>query len=339
MYNAKVMEPKPAQLRVFVAAAETGSLRGAADTVGRSGAAVSMALKQLEAAVGGPLFEGDRKDALTDLGRYLLETARAQLAGYDRAMAGVRAFARGEAGRISLVCVPSFASRVLPDVIVEFIERRPGVELDVRDADTASAVRAVESGAADFGVAGRPRLGVVSFRPLFSDRLVLVTPATGRLAEMFGASGRPAPWSLLAGESFITNGVMENSADANVQALHKGAKLMVRNVTSLLALVRAGAGSTLLPALASPGTGAGGVPGTGAGGVSGTGAAGKGGTGAAGAGGDNDAGLACLEIGQPRAPGAPAREVGLLRKTGAALPPAARAFITVLEKHAKGRGG
>ena len=50
-------------LRVFLAVAEEGALALAAQKLGRTPSALSMALSQLEAQVGAPLFETDRKIA------------------------------------------------------------------------------------------------------------------------------------------------------------------------------------------------------------------------------------------------------------------------------------
>ena len=290
------MDFKLSLLRVFVAVAETGNIQDAADRVGRSPSAVSMALKQLEGRVGGALFESDRKNHLTELGMYLLDIARGQLTSHDRAMASVRAFAKGELGRVELACVPSVASHLLPDVIQTITARWPGVELDVRDIDTAAVVRAIERGAIEIGIAGRPRSGAVTFQPLFHDGLVLVCPAASPLAGQAG----PVTWKRLAGHSVIANGIMADSDVPEIQALNAGANLMVRNTTSLLALVKAGVGATILPELSIP----------------------------------QDAlgiRLLPLEAGNLR------REVGAIRKTGTPLSPAARAFLEVFTSFVRDR--
>lgn len=282
------MDVKLSLLRVFVAVAETGNIQDAADRVGRSPSAVSMTLKQLEDLVGGALFESDRKNQLTELGMYLLETGRGQLTSHDRAMASVQAFAKGEIGRVELACVPSVASHLLPNVIQTFMAQWAGVELDVRDIDTSAVVRAIERGTVEVGIAGRPRTGAVIFQPLFRDRLVLVCSAASPL------TGQPGPvtWKKLKGHSVIANGIMANSDVLEIQALNAGAKLMVRNTTSLLALVQAGIGATILPELSVP--------------------------------------LDNLEIRLlPLEAGNLTREVGIIRKTETPLSPAAEAFVDV----------
>lgn len=63
-------------LRTFVALAEAGNISDAAKRLFRTASAISMTLKQLEQEVGGELFETDRKNRLTPLGAFMLETGR-----------------------------------------------------------------------------------------------------------------------------------------------------------------------------------------------------------------------------------------------------------------------
>jgi len=242
------MDFKLSLLRVFVAVAETGNIQDAADRVGRSPSAVSMSLKQLEDLVGGALFESDRKSQLTELGAFFLETARGQLTSYDRAMASVQAFAKGEIGRVEVACVPSVASHLLPDVIQAFMSKWQRVELDIRDIDTAAVVRAILRGTVEVGIAGRPRTDMVTFTPLFHDRLLLVCPDSSEV----NAHDGPVAWQDIKGQNILANGIMASSKHPEIQALNDGANLMVRNTTSLLALIKSGAGVTILPELSLP---------------------------------------------------------------------------------------
>ena len=101
-------------LRVFATVAETRALNEAADRLGRTPSAISMTLKQIEDALGGPLFEGERKVALTPLGAFALRHAQTAVAGHNAATAAIRRFARGEEGEVRIAAVPSAATRLLP---------------------------------------------------------------------------------------------------------------------------------------------------------------------------------------------------------------------------------
>jgi len=52
----------------FCVVAESGNLADAADQLGRTQAALSMSIKQLEAQLGKKLFDGERKSQLSPLG-------------------------------------------------------------------------------------------------------------------------------------------------------------------------------------------------------------------------------------------------------------------------------
>lgn len=68
------------QLEVFVATARTGSTRAAAGRIARSQSAASAALAELEAALGGLLFDRvGRRLQLNENGQALLPRARALL--------------------------------------------------------------------------------------------------------------------------------------------------------------------------------------------------------------------------------------------------------------------
>jgi len=235
-------------LRVYMTVAEIGNIRDAADRLGRTPSAVSMALKQLEGEIGAPLFESDRKNALTALGRFTLEKAQAQVRGFDRAVASVRAFAQHRIGNLTIACVPSVAAKLMPELLRGYVAAWPGVELELFDVDSIGVAGLVESGQADLGLAGRPRTaGVLDFAPLFRDRFRLVCGASSRLAGL----GRPVRWGDLRGETLIRNGASEAIEAEGYRALAAEATLMLRNVTSLIAMAGSGLGVTLLPALST----------------------------------------------------------------------------------------
>lgn len=241
-------------LRTFVAVANAGNIADAAEAIGRTPSAVSMTLKALEAEIGAPLFETDRKNLLTPLGRFTLETAGAQIRGYDTAVAAIRAFAANRIGRLTIAAVPSVATHILPACLNRFLKDQPGLELDLRDADSRSVAEAVDAGIAEIGIAGAPAATArLDFTPLFRDRFRLVCPRTHLLARL----SRPLVWQDLTAERFIRNEASDTVEFPELRAAYFASGLVVRNVASLLAMVETGQGVTLLPALATLGMGPG----------------------------------------------------------------------------------
>ena len=235
------------QLRAFVAVAEAGELADAANRIGRTPAALSMTLKQIESDVGGALFEGERKGRLTPLGAYVLVQARRALAEYDQAVLNMRHYVTGAHGLVSIAAVPSAATQLVPLAIKALRAKRPGVRITVRDMDSAAVAETVAAGIADFGIATftPAAQGLITER-LLEDPFVLVCAATHRLTAL----NRPLRWSDLDVNEFIANGLCSLINAPPVRALIAGSPLTVRNTTSLLAFVEQDFGVTLLPALA-----------------------------------------------------------------------------------------
>ncbi len=235
-------------LRVFTIVAEMGNIRDAADRVGRTASAVSMALKQLEEEVGGRLFETDRKNSLTTLGAFVLETGLVQIRSYDKSIAMILAHAQSRIGRLSLASVPSVATNLIPALLPAFLADRPDLDIELFDIDSISVAAMVESGQAELGIGGRPKSRAnLEFTPLFVDRFKLVCAATSPLLR------KPAPlyWNDLKKETLIVNGASQIIQSPEYRKASEGSSLKVRNVASLFAMTRAGLGVTLLPALAT----------------------------------------------------------------------------------------
>ncbi|MFT4715956.1 MAG: DNA-binding transcriptional LysR family regulator [Paracoccaceae bacterium] len=240
--------PKLESLRTFVTVANAGNIADAALVLNRTASAISMSLKQLEAAIGAPLFETDRKNALTALGRYTLETLEVQIQGYDAAIKAVRAYATNAIGRLSITSVPSVATTLIPDVLSDFLASRPGVEVELSDADSRSTARMIDSGITEIGFAGQPTSAArLTFTPLFSDRFRVVFGNASKLSSI----DRPLVWRDLEDQHFIRNEASDAIKLPELRPQYFAAHLIVRNVTSLLAMVRTNMGVTLLPALAT----------------------------------------------------------------------------------------
>jgi len=235
-------------LRVFISVAELGNIKEAARKLGRTASAISMTLKQLEDEIGSPLFASDRKNSLTALGTFMLDTGRLQVNGYDNALRKMHAFADNRIGNLSLASVPSVATTLIPILMPAFVASRPDVEIELFDDDTFGVTAMVEAGQADMGIAGQPTSdALLSFVPLFRDQFKVICSSNSRLMEI----STPLEWTDLEGESLILNGASDSITAPGYQQLKSNASFTVRNVSSLMAHAKAGLGITLLPALAA----------------------------------------------------------------------------------------
>lgn len=236
-------------LRVFKTVADLGSITEAAEKLGRTPSTISMALKTLEDSLGVRLFQAERKNRLTPAGQFVRDRANDVLSQYERAVSAMEAFARNQTGRVDLACVPSVAVSILPRVLLQFRAKYPGVEISVHDVDSPSVVESVLAGKVGLGVAsirrGQPDL---DFTPLFNDALGIICKADDPLVRHDG----PVSWDRVRGRTLLGNGITGLIDSTDFSELVNRAPIKVYNVLSLLALVRADVGITVLPRLSLP---------------------------------------------------------------------------------------
>lgn len=235
-------------LRVFVTVADCGNLRDAAKALGRTDSAVSMTLKHLETDLNAPLFETDRKHTLTALGREVHKLARDLLREHDRTIERICALAAGREGVLRIAAVPSVAAQLLPPLLSAMLADHPGIRIELLDTDSATVHVLVETGEVELGIGGAPEAGAgLHFMALFNDPFRLVCRKDHPLAQI----ARPLTRDDVRGHRLISNKSTAGYFGFDLDGPDGVSALSARNVISLLALVRAGAGATILPALAT----------------------------------------------------------------------------------------
>lgn len=238
------MAMKIEMLRCFAAVARTGKLTEAAQQLGRSPSAVSMTLKQLEEHLGESLFKTDRKNRLSALGTFVLEQAERELYQFDNTVHAIESFANARHGRVRIAAVPSIASTIMPHTIVKFINKFPGVQIELRDMDSSTILHELSRGRIDIGIASAGLSdGALHRQDLISDRFGLVCPANHILAK----PNQKLVWGDLKPHRFIANDLSRLITAPAFLEIHAKALLTVHNITSLLAMVRADLGITILP--------------------------------------------------------------------------------------------
>lgn len=240
------MAIKIEMLRCFKAVADHGALADAAGVLGRTPSAVSMMLRQFEDHVGAPLFETGRKSRLTPLGELIRQEAGRELAHFERTVSAIEGLARAERGFVRVIATPSIAQVVMPPVLRRYIADHPAVRVDMRDADSAAIEQELRAEGADIGLASLGPIAGFDRRRILSDRFGVVCRADHPLT----ADWQTLTWSDLHGTSFIANGLCRQIEDEAFFPLLDAARLTVRNTASILSLVRAGVGITVLPELA-----------------------------------------------------------------------------------------
>src|SRR5574343_602614 len=167
-----------ASLRLFVHVLETGSLTGGAVRMGVSVAAASRRIADLEALVGVPLLaRGARGVSPTAAGLTLQRHAVELVAGVEQLALPMADYHRGVQGHLRLWANPSAFNGFLPRLLADYAQACPAVKIDLEDALSEDAVRAVAGGVAELAVIGEgtPAPGRET-HVCHVDELVLVAP-------------------------------------------------------------------------------------------------------------------------------------------------------------------
>lgn len=242
-------------LSTFLAVAENGSFRKAAEQMNLSLPAVSMQVKQLEARLGVALFQRTtRKVELTREGEQLMISARKAMAELDAALMGIEQAANAQQGHLAFACVPTIAGTRLPALLTEFARRYPGVSVRVRELTQPELLEAVRRREVDFGIGPQPeKAGELHCQPLFDDAYMALMPAGHPIASKSGISLRElARVPLLTlGRSQFQRQLLQALRD---EGLTPDLNYEFTHVSTMVAMVRSGLGVGILPGVAVPGT-------------------------------------------------------------------------------------
>ena len=115
------MKASLAELRVFVAVAESGHFTRAAERLGMSQSSLSAALVKLENQLGTRLFDRHTRACRpTEAGAALLPAARRLVADWEHLLPGARDFSKFSRGRVDVAAPNAQCALLLPPVIRAF---------------------------------------------------------------------------------------------------------------------------------------------------------------------------------------------------------------------------
>lgn len=173
-------------LRYFVAAAERGSVTGAARAIHVSQPSISEAIAHLEAVFDLQLFLRHRAQGLspTPAGRRLLLEARSLLAHADELQQSARGLADALAGDLDVGCFITFASLLMPGLLGAFAARFPDIHIQLHEDHTEALLASLRGGRFDLALTYDLNLGAdLAFEPLAEVPFHVILPARHRLAR------------------------------------------------------------------------------------------------------------------------------------------------------------
>ncbi len=166
------------QLRVFTEVARKLSFVRAAEALHLTPPAVTMQIKELESAVGLPLFDRQgRSISLTTTGEYFLVYAKRLVSMLKDAEDAMARFKRMETGVLNIGLV-STAQYFLPRLLARFREEHPGVEVRLQVmSNREQLVALLHANEVDLAVMGRPpREMAARAEPFAAHPLVFAAP-------------------------------------------------------------------------------------------------------------------------------------------------------------------
>jgi DNA-binding transcriptional LysR family regulator len=171
----------PGQLRTFVAVADTGSVREAAERLVVSQSAVSSVLAALQEEIGVRLVQRNGRGLrLTEPGQVLAGYARRILGLWEEAQVATVARADPEHGCVRLAAVTTAGEQVIPPVLATFRRAHPSVEVTLEVGNRRRVWELLTSGGADLGVGGRPpHAGQLVSLASTENELVVISAPTG----------------------------------------------------------------------------------------------------------------------------------------------------------------
>ena len=138
------------RLRVLIAVSRHGSVTAAAHALNYAQPSVSHHLARLEAETGTKLVQRvGRGIRLTDAGRLLAERAIEVIGRLDAAENELAVFAGLRAGRLRLAAFPSALGTIVPTAAAILHERHPGFDLRLTEAEPPEALRMLRAGYVD----------------------------------------------------------------------------------------------------------------------------------------------------------------------------------------------
>ena len=241
------------QLRYFVAVAQEGGFSLAAERVHVAQPSLSQQIRKLEGELGQPLFDRlARGVTLTEAGQKLLPFARRILTELGDAQRSVDECRQQVAGTVALGLIPTIAPYIIRPLLRACAAEHPAIDLHVHEDVTERLTRFLEHGELDLALVSTCRDASGLHRELWlREPLLLVVPPDHPETRKKRADLRT-----LRAERFLSL-PESHCLSRDIERWCRRHKITRRTVqpalqlSTVLALVAAGEGVTLLPAMAA----------------------------------------------------------------------------------------
>ncbi len=244
------------QWEYAVRLAEVLSFSQLADELHISQPALSKQIGALEQELGVKLFDRSTSPlSLTPAGAYFIEEAKNMVYREDQLLRTLEQFKSGEAGRLTIGVSPFRCMYLMPKIVKAIREQFPGVQVVLREDDSAGLRRDAADGKFDLAILNLPvDESVLDAVPIESETLVLAVPndlaatlpsvPNGALREVDLTDCRELPF-VVVGETQELRQVFDKICAA--AAVQPTVAAQVKSLSAAWQLAVAGVGAAVLP--------------------------------------------------------------------------------------------
>lgn len=165
-------------LLAFVTVVQEKSFSRAAEVLYQTQPALSKQVKALENYLGAVLLDRSEKEvSLTDAGVLFYQEAKKILDALTQAKEAIAELQGLKRGKLSLGASTLPGEYLLPALAGRFRELHPGIDVEIKVADTREIISALKSGEVQIGFLGAlPGEPIFEVFPFSEDRLILIAP-------------------------------------------------------------------------------------------------------------------------------------------------------------------
>ncbi|MDA7606018.1 hydrogen peroxide-inducible genes activator [Pelagibacteraceae bacterium] len=236
------------QLRYFLAVAKHKNFQKAADDLNISQPALSMKIKEMEVTLGQLIERGSKKFYLTQTGLTLISKAENIIQSFDDLKH--LAANEGKINQLSIGAIPTVAPYLLPKILKTISKQYKDIIIEPKEAVTEKLVSYLISGKIDLAILALP-----TFEPLLSEALLFEEEFL--LIRHINDAKKPVPNNkelsnmklLLLEEGHCLRS--QTLSFCKVTSVPKNI-MEGTTLTTLVQMVSAGIGVTLIPEIAVP---------------------------------------------------------------------------------------
>jgi LysR family hydrogen peroxide-inducible transcriptional activator len=245
------------QLRYLAEVAKHGHFGRAAAACAVTQPALSMQIRDLEATLGVTLIErGAGPLALTEIGREIVARGDAVLAAARDLVDFARQAGDVLGGPLTLGLIPSLAPYLLPRLLPALQRAHPKLRLDLRETQTRALLDGIKSGALAAALLALPAADpAIETAALFDDPFLLAVPADDPRSAKVAVSADDIEQDRLIlledGHCLRDQALAFCASRGGVGRLTPGTRFGASSLTTVMQMVAAGFGITLLPQIAA----------------------------------------------------------------------------------------